>query len=478
MRGAGAESGRTDDTIQGARRGPRGRGVRGERPPGPPEIPLIGTSRIFRRDQLSSLVSSVQTYGDVVSYRIGRQPIYLISNPEDIAGVVVGEHSKFMKGALTHELSRVIGRGLVTSEGRFWRRQRKIAAPSFTRRHIERFADTMVDRTHAVLADMQNGPRDVHADMMELTLQIVLHTVFGDAEVPDTKAVGQLVGTMMEAFHHVYLSWRRLIPTRLQPDGMARLNGATAALDEIFYGIIRARRASAEGDGDDLLGRLLSARDDEGTGMTDLQVRDEVATLFLAGHETTALALSFAMMLLAEHPRVQAQVQDEVERVLGSRRPTMADVESLPMVDAVMRESLRLYPPAYLFSREAIEQVEIGGWVVPPRAQVLVPVCAIHRDPRWYEEPDEFRPQRWLDGLADRLPKYTYLPFGGGVRVCVGNHFATLEGVLSLATLVQHLELYPMPDFRLDLLPSVTLRPRGGVRLRVRRRRGGLGLVD
>jgi cytochrome P450 len=447
-----------------------GNGIAGERPPGPPELPLIGTTRIFERDQLAAILDTVRKYGDVVSYRIGSQAMFLVSHPDDIGQVVLTQQSKFMKGALTHELSSFLGRGLVTSEGRFWRRQRKIAAPSFTRRHIERFADTMVECTQRALQSMHDGPRNVHGDMMEMTLDIVLHTVFGDAEVPDITAVGPLVETMMEGFHRAHLSWRRLLPRVANQETFDALDSAGAQLDELFFGIIAKRRQREGGYGDDLLGRLLAARDDDGIGMTDDQVRDEVATIFLAGHETTALSLSFTLLLLAQHPEVQAKAVAEVDAVLGSRPATMADVASLPFIDAVIKESMRVYPPVYMFGRQALEDVEIGGWVVPRGAQVLTPVWAIHRDARWYDDPETFAPQRWLDGLAERLPKYAYLPFGGGARVCVGNHFATLEAVLGLATLLQHLRVRPDPTFELDLLTSVTMRPRTGVRVVLQRR--------
>ncbi len=441
----------------------------GQRPPGPPQLPLIGTTRIFERDQLAAIERTVRTYGDVVSYNVASQPIYLLCNPQDVGQVVLTDNAKFMKGRLTHELDGILGRGLLTSEGRFWRRQRKIAAPSFTRRHIERFADAMVACTKTALRSIEPGPRNIHADMMELTLEIVLDTVFGQADV-DTSEFGTLVGTMMEEFNRAYLSWRRLLPNAAKRKSLDALEGSRKALDAIVYDIIRQRRVAPQGYGDDMLGRLLAARDDDGTGMTDEQVRDEVATMFLAGHETTALALSFALLLLARHPDVAAQARAEVDRVLGDRDAGMADFAQLPFVEAVVKEALRLYPPAYMFGREALEDVEVAGWVVPRGAQVLVPVWSIHRDRRWYDNPLTFSPQRWLDGLAERLPKYAYLPFGGGARVCVGNHFAMLEGVLALATMLQKIEVVSEPDFELDLLTSVTLRPRSGVRVRVRLR--------
>jgi cytochrome P450 len=439
------------------------------RPPGPRNLPLVGAALLFQKAPLQRFHGLLRQYGDIVYYRVGTRDLYLIGHPDDIQSVLVGDHQAYMKDELTHELSYFIGRGLVTSEGNFWKRQRKLAAPKFQRRHIERFADTFVARTLVLLDDLDAGPRDVHVDMMELALDIVLHTLFGAATVPDKAAVGRIVEGLMTEFQQVALSWRRLLPGFMNRDSMARLDEGRQALDEIIYGIIRERR-DRDHDGDELLGRLLAATDDEGAQMTDVQLRDEVATLFLAGHETTALALSYALLLVARHPHVQLRLREEVDRVLGSRNGTMADVAQLRFTDAVVRESMRLYPPVYAIGREALEDCEIGGFVVPRGAQVLIPQFAVHRDPRWFAEPETFLPERWLDGLAERLPRFAYFPFGGGARVCVGNHFAMLEAVLVLATLVQHLELRAEPDFRVELSPSVTLRPRGGVRLNVERR--------
>ena len=273
----------------------------------------------------------------------------------------------------------------------------------------------------------------------------------------------------MTEFQQIGLSWRRLLPAFLLRESIERIDDARDELDEILYAIIRERRAQGS-EGDDLLGRLLEATDEEGAQMTDQQLRDEVATLFLAGHETTALALSYALLFLARHPPARARLREEVDEVLGGRPATMADVPALRFTDAVIRESMRLYPPVYAIGREALEDCVIAGWVVPRGAQVLMPQWTVHRDPRWFSDPEAFLPERWLDGLADRLPRFAYFPFGGGARVCVGNHFATLEAILVLATLMQHLDVRADPGFRLTLSPSVTLRPRRGVQLDLRRR--------
>jgi cytochrome P450 len=461
---------RDRETTGAPRRGPVGSGRAGERPPGPRGLPLVGSGLAFQRDPLGRFREWLDTYGDVVHYHVGGPPLYVLGHPDDIQSVLVGEHQRYMKDELVHELSRFIGRGLLTSEGSAWRRHRRIIAPTFQRRHVASLGDSMVERTLVAIESFGDDEvRDLHADMMVLTLDIVLHTLFGAASIPDMHTVSEVLDVFMEEFQSTGLSWRRMLPAAFHRESDARIADATEKLDAILYGIIRERRQGGVA-GDDLLGRLLDARDDDGTGMGERQLRDEVATIFLAGHETTAIALTYTFFLLAQHPRVQRKLQDEVDRVLAKRRAGSADVPALPYADAVMRESMRLYPPAYIIGREALEDRTIGGWVIPRGAQVLMPQWAVHRDARWFDEPDEFRPERWLDGLAERLPRFAYYPFGGGARICVGNHFAMLESVLALATIVQHIEVVIDPTFRLALAPSVTLRPHDGVRLRIRRR--------
>jgi len=434
-------------------------------------VPFIGMAVSFSADPLERMREWAQTYGDVVHWRVPRAHLFLLAHPDDIASVLVGDNAQYMKDDLTHELSRFVGRGLLTSEGSFWRRQRRIAAPSFQPRHVERFADTMVDRTRLAIARWPaSSRRDLHADMMRLTLDIVLETLFGSAHVPRLEEVGDIVGVLMHGFQSSYLTWRRMLPAWANQSSLAVLDGARTRLDAILFDIIHARRTEAR-DRDDLLGRLLAAQDEDGSRMTDAQLRDEVATLFLAGHETTALALSYALDLLARHPDAAASLHAEVVRVLGSRPARLADVPALPFTDAVVRESMRLFPPAYAIGREALEDREVAGWVVPRGAQVLLPQWVVHRDPRWFDDPDAFRPQRWLGDLEKRLPRFAYFPFGGGARVCVGNHFAMLEAVLVLATIAQHVRVRADGAPPLTFSPSVTLRPRAGVPLVVERAR-------
>jgi cytochrome P450 len=439
------------------------------RPPGPRGFPGLGAVLDFQRDPLAAFSRYAREYGDVVYLDLAGTPTYVFAHPDDVQSVLIGEHAHMMKDELTHELSRFMGRGLVTSEGAFWRRQRKTAAPSFQRHHIGKFADTMVDATCARLDGFHDGVRDVHTDMMIVTLDIVLRTMFGAETLPDTEAVGEMVETMTVGFGETYLTWRRLVPRALRPTAHARLDEARARLDDIIYPMIERKRATAD-EGDDLLSRLLAARDDRGHRMTDEQVRDEVATVFLAGHETTALALSYALWLLARAPQLQARAREEVDAAVGRRRATLDDVPNLRFCDAVIKEAMRLYPPVYLVGREALCDVEIGGWPIPRGAQILSPQWLAHRDERWFSEPLAFQPERWLDGLEKRLHRFAYFPFGGGARVCVGNYFASLEAVLVLATILQRVEVAPHAPHRLRLRPSVTLRPETGVELVVTRR--------
>lgn len=440
------------------------------RPPGPRGLPGVGALFEFQRDPLGAMDRYAERHGDVVYFHLAGADIYLVLHPDEIQSVLVGEHARFMKDDLLHELSRFVGRGLLVSEGAFWRRQRKIAAPSFSRTHVQGFAHTMVRSAMARRATMlQGGARDVHADMMVLTLEIVLQTMFGAATIPDIESVSGIVERMTQGFAQTYMTWRRLVPRSLRPEAHAELDDVRRRLDDILYPLIQKRRA-AGARGDDLLGRLLQATDDEGAAMSDEQLRDEVATVFLAGHETTALALSYAFWLLARNPEAQARAHAEVDEVLGDRPATLDDLSRLRICDAIAKESMRLYPPAYLIGREALEDVEISGWTIPRGAQVLMPIRRVHRDPRWYDAPLAFRPERWLDGLDKRLHRFAYFPFGGGARICVGNHFAMLETVLVLATILQGLSVEPDPRFELQLLPAVTLRPKAGVHVRVRAR--------
>jgi cytochrome P450 len=302
--------------------------------------------------------------------------------------------------------------------------------------------------------------RDVHADMMRLALDIVARTLFGASAAGQAETVGRALEALMTYYASVMslLPWLRWLPT----PGNRRFRRAVRDLNAVVYDMIARRRADGPG-GEDLLSRLLPLRDEAGRGMTDRELRDEVVTLFLAGHETTALALSYCFYLLATHPDAEARLSAELAEVLRGRSPTSSDVPRLRYAEWVVKESMRLYPPAPSIGREAINDCEIGGYHVPKGTQIGLVQWIVHRDPRWFDEPEAFKPERWDNDRAKRLPRGAYFPFGDGPRICIGTHFAMMETVLILATVLQRYRLELAPGYRLELFPSITLRPKHGV---------------
>jgi cytochrome P450 len=431
--------------------------------PGPRGLPLVGSLFDLARDPLEFVTATSRTFGGIARYRIGPETVFLLTDPDAIQALLV-DGRDVCKDHVTAGLARILGTGLLTAEGDLWKRQRKLAAPSFQPRHLATYADAMVDATSSALGGWADGERDLHADFTAITLDIVLRTLFG-ASVVDGDAVGHAMADFMEAFEEELRSWRRLLPPAFSTAGRRRIDRAREALHVVVDRVIGERKA--DGGGDELLSRLLAARDEDGNAMSDAQLRDEVLTLFLAGHETTALTLSYAAHLLALHPDQQALVRAELAAELGGRRPTVADLPRLKRVDAVVRESMRLYPPAWLVGRTPTKDLVIQGVSMPAGSQVLASQWVVHRDPRFWRDADQFRPERWLSGETAALPRFAFFPFGGGPRVCIGNHFASMEAALVLATVLQRFSLAAAPGFELELMPAVTLRPRGGVRVRV-----------
>ncbi len=303
--------------------------------------------------------------------------------------------------------------------------------------------------------------------MMGLALSIVAKTLFNSDVADESRNVAEAIEVIMAYFlkPNRLLPFRELLPSRENREFRA----AIRQVDDVIFGIIHRRRAEGTDPGD-LLARLLAARDDEGSGMTDRQLRDECVTLFLAGHETTAQALTFAFYLLCQNAEVADRLAAELDAVLDGRPPAVADVPNLVYTQAVVRETMRLYPPAWAIGRQALEDFELGGYFVRKGTQFLISQWVLHRDPRWWEAPEQFRPERWNDAFSRQLPKGTYIPFGDGPRVCIGNHFALMEAVLLLATLAQTYRVAAVPGETLSLSPSITLRPKAGTRMLIRAR--------
>jgi len=400
-------------------------------------------------------------YGDIVTMRYYNFRVFFVSHPDYIEQVLVTDNRKFIKGRILRKNRQLFGNGLLTSEGDFWLRQRRLAQPAFHRARIASYADTMVKFASRIASEWSSGEeRDIHAEMMRLTLSIVAKTLF-DADV-DREA--QRVGHALEAIMHLNSDFRKLLitPTWLPTPRKIRATFATAKLNRIIYRFIDERRATATDKGD-LLSMLLAARDDDGSRMTNRQLRDESITIFLAGHETTANALSWTWMLLSQNPQVEATLHEELDRVLAGRAPTVEDLPDLRYTGHVVTESMRLYPPAWGMARIAIEDAEIAGYPIPKGCGVSLAQWVVHRDPRWFEAPLEFRPERWEGDLLKRIPRFAYFPFGGGPRQCIGNNFAVMEATLLLATLAQQFRISLMPGREIIPAASITLRPKTGI---------------
>lgn len=438
--------------------------------PGPKPRLFTGHLREFRIGRLEFFRRCAQTYGDVVQLRIVNRRILLFNRPDLIEQVLVTHAGKFVKHFGLRIYGPVLGNGLVTSEGEFWRRQRKLAAPAFQGARIARYAGEMLAQAAGMLRTWRDDEvRDVHADMMRLTLQIACKTLLGVHDSPDADVVGRALYDGMVVLGRRI---RRAIPV---PDWIPtrdnrRLKSSLSILNTIVNGIIRDHRQTQNANGDDLLARLLAERDEDGSRMSDRQLFDEALTLLLAGHETTALALSYSLYLLATHPAAQDQLHAELSAVLAGGLPSHADLPRLEFTRRVVTEAMRLYPPADVLGREAIEDCTIEGISIRRGTTIFMSQWVMHHDERYFPEPDRFDPGRWTPQFEKSLPRFAYFPFGGGPRYCIGQTFAMTEAILLLAAICQKFSLEPVPGFELVLWPNITLRPRDGVPLIIRRR--------
>lgn len=432
-------------------------------PPGPKGTLIMGVMRDFNRDTLG-FITRLREYGDVVRSRFLYVQAYFLYNPNDIESLLTTNAKSYRKAQSLRSpfFHRLVGNGLVTSEGDFWRRQRRLAQPAFHRQRISSYGDVMVQYAERAIDTWKAGEhRDVARDMTRLTLEIVVKTLFNSDVSNDADHIGQILSGLVKPFaSQATVKW--ILDNRLPTPGHRRYFNAVSEIDRIVFRIIAERRASGYDEGD-LLSMLLEAQDDDGTQMTDQQLRDEVMTLFLAGHETTALALSWSWYLLATHPEAEKKFHAELEEVLGGRAPTVSDLSKLKYTEMIVKESMRLYPPAYAVGREAIEETEIGGFRVPKRTQLFAFQWVTHRDARYFDEPAAFKPERWTNG--DPSPKYAYFPFGGGPRQCIGNYFAMMEVVLLMATIGQRVRFKLDPEHKVEVLPVLSLRPRDGIKV-------------
>ncbi|MFB6371913.1 MAG: cytochrome P450 [Bradymonadaceae bacterium] len=441
----------------------------GEVPPGLGPLETLRVHYEFVRDPAAMFRRLIREHGPICRMWLGPMEHVLVGEPEAIREILVDKPMSFHKSELMQLSRRLVGRGLVLNEDDSWRRQRKKVAPNLQPRHIQQYGKVMVQETRRLLDGWQTGgTREFHAAMSEITMRVVVRTLFDLDPETSTDEVSRILERAMSAFQQMLHPVQLFIPDAIPTPANVEFDRAVEHLDRKVYDLIERCRAK-EKRGDDLLSRLVEATDDEGDGMTDRQLRDEIVTMFVAGHETTALSLTCAFYLIARHPDVQQRIHREIDDHLGARPPDVSDVGDLPYLDAAIREAMRLHPPIWVLGRKATEAVEIGGYRAPPGTQFFLPQCALHRDPRFYDDPDTFRPDRWLEDRGD-VPEFAYFPFGDGPRVCIGNHFAEMETILVAATLFQNWRVDNHTDPPLDFQHSMTKRPTHPIELEVSRR--------
>jgi cytochrome P450 len=438
-------------------------------PPGPRGRPLFGSLFEAWKDPLALMLDGYRRFGSVTRFRFAWVSYVLVADAEAAHHVLVENARAYHKSPNYQGLKVLLGKGLLTSEGDFWRKQRKLAQPAFHRERLASFVDTMARCTDDLLAQWRDDRAtviDVHRAMMRLTFRIVGKTLLSVDLDGEARAVGEALDVAL-AWANDYVESIVKTPLSWPTPGNLRFRRAQRTLDTLVMRVVADRRAALDRAApapQDLLQLLLEARDaDTGEGMSDAQLKDELLTLVLAGHETTANALSFALLLLAQHPDVRAKLRAEAETALGDRAPTIADLPKLPYALQVAEEALRLYPPAWCFERVALEDDIVGGFSIPKGTIVGIAPYVMHRVPKYFEDPERFDPSRFDRSTQHDRPKHAYLPFGGGPRTCIGNAFALMELQVLLPMIVRAFDLDALPGWSLELDPSVTLRPARGL---------------
>lgn len=436
-----------------------------------PSLPLIAPFQALFVNRLDALATFGRRAGDIGRGRIGPRAVILVNSPALVQALLVERAADFHKGpAFRLFFKPVVGNGLLTSEESFHREQRKLIAPAFQHRRVADYADVMAACAESAQAIWQDGTTiDLGAEMTRLTLDIVGKTLFGSDVVGDAAAIGNAMTTILHyASFQIRLPFR--VPMEWNLPGTAPVRQAFSTLNAAIYRLIDQRRQSGEDRGDLLSMLLMAQHEEDGSRMTDQQVRDEAMTLFLAGHETTANAMTWAWYLLAHHPDCHAKLCTEVDAILQGRTPTYDDLPKLPYTLQVFKEALRLYPPAYLFSRQAIRDTALDGYGIRQQEIVILSPYLLHRRPDCFPDPEAFQPKRFTPEAEKALPRAAYIPFGGGPRICIGNQFALMEGHLLLATIAQKVTLQLAPGQKIRPDPLITLRPHPAVRMVVHRR--------
>jgi len=429
---------------------------------------LLGSMLEFQQDRLGFVTRMAREYEDVVRYQIANLVFYQVNHPKGVQRILQDNNQNYIKGDSFQVFRTFVGNSLFTSDGDFWLRQRRLMQPVFHRQRLAGFADLMRRASLEMLEGWrpwaQSGQSfDVAEQMTRLTMQIVTQALFSSHVLGESHAIGQAIATVLADV--AYRFDIPFYPPLWAPTPRNRRTLAAQRLvDQTMYAIIKERRQNPENT-EDLLGMLMSARDDRGEGMSDKQLHDEAITMFIAGHETTANALTWAWYLLALHPHVEGRLHEELEQVLQSRPPTGADLPQLGYTRMILDETMRLYPPAWITNRSVVEEDEICGYRIPKNSMVAICPYAMHRDLRYWEKPEVFDPLRFLPERSEGRPNYAYFPIGGGPHQCIGKGFALMEATLVLATIAQRYRLVLQPGQRVESLPQVTLRPRDGIHM-------------
>jgi cytochrome P450 len=431
-------------------------------------LPLYLFSRFFRPGNPILLFEYLNaTYGPAAHYRLGASDIIVLQEPEFVQEILVNQPHNFIKERTQRRMKILLGEGLITSDGETHKRQRRIAAPAFHRRRIQAYGSVMVERAAAMRALWQAGvEQNIAAEMMRLTLQVVARTLFNTDVTEDVLSINQEVNAIMGLYNFLVALPRAESYLHWPVPGLMRFRRARRQLDTVVHRMIAQHRADGVDRGD-LLSMLMAARDDERdhSGMTDEQLRDEVLTIFLAGYETVANALTWTWYLLAQNPSAEARMHEEIDTVLGARLPSIEDLAQLRYTEMVLAESMRLYPPAWAMGRQAVCDVEVGPYKLPAGSYLFFSQYIIQRSERFFPDPLRFDPERFTPEAKASRPRFAYFPFGGGSRQCIGESFAWMEGVLIVATIAQRWRLRLVPGQKIEVQPKITLRPRGSIRM-------------
>jgi cytochrome P450 len=437
------------------------------RPRGPKNLPVLGNLHTFGANPLRFLTKIAREYGDVAYFRLGRQDMYLVNHPELIREILVTNQENFTKSRALQRSRILLGQGLLTSEGPHHAGQRRLVQPAFHRERLADYARVMSEYAVRLRDGWKPGATlDISEQMSRLTLSVVAKTLFSADMESKASEIGEAINTVFKMLRLRMIPFSEYLE-KLPLPSIRRFEQARARLEAIVYGMIRARRENSEG-ASDLLSMLLLAQaavSDSAQTTDDAQVRDEALTLLIAGHETTAQALTWTWYLLSKNPEPERRLHEEIESVLQGRVPTFEDLPRLRYTEMVFAEALRLYPPAWAFGREAKEAFKLAGIAIAGQSICVLSPYVVQRDSRWFRDPERFDPERWSPEARESRPKFSYFPFGGGARVCIGERFASMEGVLSIATLAQKWRFRLAADQRVEPLAKVTLRTKHGMRM-------------